>query len=158
MPLSMLIAITKSRLWQIDLLLNKAAVSTIVTMTLLALFVGGVTLFQSLIGNTLFSTASMLLIVVLLYSPLRHQIQNLLDRRILGFRFNLDDLRRSEIPREITKEGQLSGQIINGYEFLNVIARGGMGEVYQGVSSNQPIAIKTVLPTIAQRPNSFTTF
>lgn len=149
-PISMLIAITKSRLWQIDLLLNKATVSALVTMILLAFFVGGIVIFQTLIGNTLFSTVSMLLIVVLLYSPLRHQIQNLLDRRILGFRFNLDELRRSEIPREITQSGHLSGKIINGYEFLNVIARGGMGEVYQGVSSNQAIAIKTVLPTIAQ--------
>ena len=152
LPISMLIAITKSRLWQIDLLLNKAAVSGGVTLILLGMFGAGIAGFQAISGNTIFSTASMLIIVLLMYNPLRNQIQNLLDRRILGFRFNLDDLRRSEIPREITKAGLLSGSLIDGYEVLNVIARGGMGEVYHGVSSNQAIAIKTVLPDVAQNP------
>lgn len=152
LPLSMLVAITKSRLWQIDLLLNKAAVSGGVTLILLGLFGAGVAGFQAISGNSIFSTASMLIIVLLIYNPLRNQIQNLLDRRILGFRFNLNELRRSEIPREITQAGALSGSLIDGYEVLNVIARGGMGEVYQGVSSNQAIAIKTVLPDVAQNP------
>ena len=149
-PVTMLFAVTKSRLWQIDLLLNKAAVSAGVTLILLILFTTGVAITQAVSGNLLLATISTLLIIAIAFYPLQSAVQNLLDRRIFGLRFDLNQLQRAQIPREITNPGQFSGTMLDTYEILNVIDRGGMGEVYQGIGKNQAVAIKTVLPEMAQ--------
>lgn len=149
-PITMLIAITKSRLWDIDLLLNKAAVASGVSVILLMIFSIGIALVQAVSGNALFAIGIMFLVIAVLYNPLQRTIQNLLDRRIFGLRFDLNQLRRAQIPREITNAGQFSGIIVDNLEFLNVVDRGGMGEIYQGVFEQKLVAIKTMIADVSK--------
>ena len=109
-PVTMLFAVTKSRLWQVDLLLNKAAVSAGVAVILLIFFATGFAITEVIKGNTLFAVISMLLIIAIAYNPLQNGIQNLLDRRVFGLRFDLNELQRAQIPREITRPGEFFRQ------------------------------------------------
>ncbi|MEO1287348.1 MAG: serine/threonine-protein kinase [Chloroflexota bacterium] len=152
LPITMLIAITKSRLWEIDLLLNKATVTTGVTLTLLVIGGVGVGVLQALISNTIIAIVTMLVVVIVLYKPVRRAVQSLLDRQILGLRFDLDQLQQVQLSREITNRGQHSGLKLANVELLNVIDRGGMGEVYQGIWHERAVAIKTMLKKLAKEP------
>jgi hypothetical protein len=85
-PISMGIAITRYRLYEIDLVINRTLVYGLLTAILVLLYFGSVTALQSLFslltgqGNTLAIVASTLAIAAL-FSPLRRRIQSFIDRR-----------------------------------------------------------------------------
>ena len=85
MPISMGIAILRYRLYEIDTLINRTLVYGSLTVTLIALYFGGIVVLQrvfvALIGqqSTLAVVASTLVIAAL-FSPLRHRIQSFIDR------------------------------------------------------------------------------
>jgi hypothetical protein len=78
-PISMGIAILRYRLYDIDLIINRTLVYSLVTVTLAFLYFGSVTALQSLFslltgqGNTLAIAA--------LFNPLRRRIQGVIDHR-----------------------------------------------------------------------------
>src|SRR5215211_6905138 len=86
MPISMGIAITRYRLYDIDIIINRTLVYGPLTATLVALYFGGIVVLQRffvfLTGqqSTLAVVASTLLIAAL-FSPLRQRIQSFIDRR-----------------------------------------------------------------------------
>jgi hypothetical protein len=85
-PISIGIAILRYRLYDIDILINRTLVYGSVTVTLVALYFGGIVVLQrgfiALTGqqSTLAVVASTLLIAAL-FNPLRHRIQSFIDRR-----------------------------------------------------------------------------
>ena len=85
-PLSIGVAILRSGLYEIDILINRTLVYGSLTLMLIALYFGGIVLLQSafvaLAGerSTLAVVASTLLIAAL-FSPLRRRIQSFIDRR-----------------------------------------------------------------------------
>ncbi len=85
-PISMGIAITRYRLYEIDIVINRTLVYGTLTATLVALYFGAVVLLQRLFvaltgeRSTLAVVASTLLIAAL-FNPLRHRIQAFIDRR-----------------------------------------------------------------------------
>jgi hypothetical protein len=86
-PLSVAIAIQRSRLWDIDVLIRRTLVYTILTVILALIYVGLVFVFGSLVRglldqqqNPLVIVASTLVIAAL-FQPLRHGIQRVIDRR-----------------------------------------------------------------------------
>jgi hypothetical protein len=85
-PLSFGFAILRSRLWDIDNIINRTLVYSLLTTTLLvvylALVFGGQTLLSHLLGrdNGVVLVGSTLVVFVL-FQPLRHHIQQLIDRR-----------------------------------------------------------------------------
>ncbi len=85
-PLSLAVAILRYRLWDIDVLINKALVYGLLTGTLIALYAGCVIGLQALLRG-LFNQTSEIAIVVstlviaALFQPLRKRIQALIDRR-----------------------------------------------------------------------------
>jgi hypothetical protein len=85
-PVSMGIAITRYRLYEIDLIINKTLVYGLLTATLALVYLGSVTALQSLFslltgqGNTLAIVASTLMIAAL-FNPLRRRLQAFIDRR-----------------------------------------------------------------------------
>ena len=85
MPISMGIAILRYRLYEIDTLINRTLVYGSLTVTLIALYFGGIVVLQrvfvALIGqqSTLAVVASTLVIAAL-FNPLRHRIQSFIDR------------------------------------------------------------------------------
>src|SRR5215204_3005091 len=85
-PISMGIAITRYRLYEIDIIINRTLVYGALTATLVALYFGAVVLLQRLFvaltseRSTLAVVASTLLIAAL-FNPLRRRIQSFIDRR-----------------------------------------------------------------------------
>jgi hypothetical protein len=79
------IAILRYRLWDIDIIINRTLVYTLLTLTLGLLYVGCILLSRALIapltgGSELAIVASTLLIAVL-FLPLRRRIQRIIDKR-----------------------------------------------------------------------------
>jgi hypothetical protein len=83
-PIAIGIAILRYRLYDIDLLINRTLVYGLLTVTLVALYVGGIVVLQRLFvlltGPRSTVVASTLLIAAL-FTPLRRRIQSFIDRR-----------------------------------------------------------------------------
>jgi hypothetical protein len=85
-PISMGIAITRYKLYEIDLLINRTLVYGSLTAMLVALYFGGIVVLQRVFvlltgqQSTLAVVASTLLIAAL-FTPLRRRIQSFIDRR-----------------------------------------------------------------------------
>jgi hypothetical protein len=84
-PIAMGIAITRYRLYEIDLIINRTLVYGSLTATLVALYFVGIVVLQRVFvlftgqQSTLAVVASTLLIAAL-FTPLRHRIQGFIDR------------------------------------------------------------------------------
>jgi hypothetical protein len=84
-PISVGIAIVRYRLYEIDLIINRTLVYGSLTITLVALYFGGIVVLQRIFvlltgqQSTLAVVASTLLIAAL-FTPLRRRIQSLIDR------------------------------------------------------------------------------
>jgi hypothetical protein len=85
-PLCFAIAILRYRLWDIDILINRTLVYGLLTATLLVVYLvlvfAGQALLSSLLGrDNGVVLVSSTLVVFALFQPLRHRIQQLIDRR-----------------------------------------------------------------------------
>jgi len=86
LPISMGIATTRHRLYEIDLIINRTLVYGPLTAMLVALYLGGIVMLQRLFvaltgeKSTLAVVASTLVIAAL-FTPLRRPIQSFIDRR-----------------------------------------------------------------------------
>jgi hypothetical protein len=94
-PLSVTIAILRSRLWDIDVIIRRALVYSTLTVILALLYFGLVIGLESLLRplagqgaqSQVIIVASTLVIAVL-FQPLRHRIQAIIDRRFYRRKYN----------------------------------------------------------------------
>jgi hypothetical protein len=92
-PISIGIAIVRYRLYEIDSLINRTLVYTLLTAILAAIYFGTVVLLQRIFvvltdeRSTLAVVASTLLIAAL-FTPLRRTIQSFIDRRFYRRKYN----------------------------------------------------------------------
>src|SRR5262249_8885292 len=97
-PLMMGLAILRYRLWDIDLTINRSLVGIAVTAVLGAIFavifLGLQWIFARILSDAqsglAFAAAG--LTVGLSFQPVRQRVRKLVDRRIYGLRFDLNDL------------------------------------------------------------------
>ena len=93
MPISIGIAILKYRLYDIDVIINRTLVYGSLTVTLVALYFGGIVVLQRVFvlltgeKSTLAVVASTLAIAAL-FSPLRHRVQGFVDRRFYRSKYD----------------------------------------------------------------------
>jgi hypothetical protein len=119
-PLTLGVAILQRRLFDVDLLINRALVYGLLTTTLVALYLVVVVALQMLI-NALSGQESQLavvastLVIAALFNPIRRRIQILIDRRF--YRRKYDAARTLEAYarglREETDLQQLSGTLLS---------------------------------------------
>ena len=119
LPLCLGIAILRYRLFDIDLIIRRTLVYSILTSSLGLVFYGGVTLLQrlftALIGHQ--SPASIVistLLIVFLFSPLRRRIQGFIDRRFYRQKYNADHAVTTfaAAARSETELKSLTGQMV----------------------------------------------
>lgn len=158
-PLTLIFSIVRYRLWDIDLVINKSLVYTVMTIMLaipfIAVFWGTYTLLNALLGqgHAEIALASSGIIVGILFNPARKQAQSLIDRHLYHFRFDLNELNRSQRPAQVKNPGLLTGRTLGPYEVLDVIGQGGMGEVYKGYGNDRLVAIKVLPQKFAALPD-----
>ncbi len=85
-PLSIGVAIVRSKLWEIDVLINKALVYGVLTALLAAVYAGLIISLQFLLGGIIKQNNDVVivvstLVIAALFLPLRRRIQQVIDRR-----------------------------------------------------------------------------
>jgi hypothetical protein len=96
-PISIGIAILRYRLWDIDAIINKALVYGLLSVLLAAVYAGLVLGLQALLGGLLHQTNAIALVVstlviYVLFLPLRHRIQAVIDRRFYRRKYDAEKI------------------------------------------------------------------
>ena len=85
-PVAAAVAILRHRLYDIDLLINRTLVYGLLTLSLVAVYVGGIVLIQGLLRaltgqETQLAIVASTLAIAALFGPLRRRVQGFIDRR-----------------------------------------------------------------------------
>jgi hypothetical protein len=119
-PLSFAIAILRYRLWDIDVIINRALVYGVLTGLLALIFFGFVTLlenfFRTFTGQgSQFAVVLSTLTIVWLFNPLRARVQNQIDRRFYRQKYdaartlsNFAEMLRDEVDLDAIETALLS--------------------------------------------------
>lgn len=156
LPLSIGISIVRSKLFDIDLLINRSLVYGFLTVGLIVAFagmLGAVSLIfktfhqgdQSLLVATVFSVSA-----GALFQPARKRLQRFVDRVFYHIQIDYDKT-PAEAPARGTEFYTDKTTTLSSYRNLKLIGRGGMAEVYRATSptTSKPVAIKVLPATLA---------
>lgn len=148
LPVGVAFAILQYRLWDIDVVINRSVVFVGVIIVLILVFTGVFIVSQVILTQVLNLEAAGLAIgisalaVGLTFNPVRQYIQHFIDRNVYHLRFDLNQLEAAQV--QVHNRGVLSETMVGNYKILDLIGRGGMGEVYKAMRGGQFFALKTL--------------
>lgn len=155
LPLFIVISIARTRLFDIDLIINRSLVYGILTVGLglaFAAMLGLISLIfkhlhqgnQSLLVATVFSVSA-----GALFQPARKKLQRFVDH--VFYHIQIDYQKTLAEKTLATSESIITGTTLSSYHDLKLIGRGGMAEVYRATSPKRgrTVAIKVLRATLA---------
>jgi hypothetical protein len=165
-PITFAFAALRYRLYDIDLVMNRSLVYGTLTIVLGIVFFAGLyllhTILKMLLGSEQTTIAAVVstAVVVGLFNPTRHRLQEIIDKRLFGMRIALNELERLPQSPVIANPGALTGKLIGSYEVREPAGKGGMGEVYKGYHAalNRSVAIKVLPDSLAANAEFRTRF
>ncbi|MBK9604702.1 MAG: serine/threonine protein kinase [Anaerolineales bacterium] len=154
LPLSISISIAQTKLFNIDLIINRSLVYGTLTLALGLTFAVMLALIslvfknfnqgdQSLVAATIFSVSA-----GALFQPARKKLQRFVDR----FFYHIEiDYQKTPSDVLIAPDASSTAPKISSYYDLKLIGRGGMAEVYRATSPsrNKSVAIKVLRAALA---------
>jgi len=147
LPVAITFAILRYGLWNIDIVINRSLVYGSILAIAAIIFAIALFGFQLLgSANPLFAGLISIAFTAVLFVPARKRVQHFVDHRIYGLRFGLDEVNqlKSESKPSIETTGQLTGQQFGDFELLDLLGKGGMGEVYKAYHQGETLAIKVL--------------
>jgi hypothetical protein len=119
-PISIALAMLRYRLWDVDILIRRTLVYSMLTATLALVFFGGVTLLQSIFSaisnqQSEISVVISTLAIAALFNPLRKRVQDFVDRRFYRKKYNAEQTlaRFAAIARDETDIEELSAELVS---------------------------------------------
>jgi len=153
LPFFITISIARTKLFDIDLIINRSLVYGILTFGLGIVFVMTLGLISVIFRNIHTGDQSFLVATIVsvsagaLFQPARKKLQRFVDRFFYHIQIDYQ-----KTPAEIRAESAtiITGTTLSSYHDLKLIGRGGMAEVYSATSSKRkPVAIKVLRATLA---------
>jgi predicted Ser/Thr protein kinase len=163
-PVSIMFAILRFGLYDIDLVINRSLVYGAVSLGILVIFgigfVAAYVITQQIFGveYAVVPLAVGTLLSVIAFNRLRSGAQRFVDRRIYKLNFDLDQLAKAQETPNVKNPGALTGKTIGGFKVLGVLGKGGMGEVYQGETDGKSVALKILPEDLAQKSDFLSRF
>ena len=162
-PVAVVFSILKYRLYDIELVINRSLVYGFLTIFLGAVFTGILlglqAVFRAITGQDNPPTIGIVAATVAVFSlfnPTLKVSRNFVNKKIFGIDFDFSGAARQNAKLE--KVAHLPSQTvasIGGYTNLELIARGGMGEIYKArhPSLNHTLAIKVLSAYFKEDPD-----